>query len=409
MFTGLWILLLGTIVIGRIWFQLPQLAPQPIRFVPEFDAGICILIGLILAKVDAAAIKQNLVGEIKLPSSRKVWIAGALLVLLSINVVFLLPLSLNETRPSTSLSNVPEVRVTNWLSQHVTDESVFATGSVAFWLDVFSNVRQLRGGSDQGATNSWWADVSYQILSGPDARTSILWAQAWNIKYIVVTYPNSSSYGNLDYLYPHKFDAVLPLRYYFEGQGIYEVPLPRPALVEAVSAASAESLTPISSVHDVLNIAAYDHLTQANPSSNTTITYANPHSDLMQISVRDATVDTGILVKVTFDNRWAADIDGVPQDVSRIGPDFMLVLPKTTGDYQLRLRLLRSDDETVGSYGTIATVVLLTAISLNHLYSRRRKRTERLKPPHGQIDLDKSGSGIRFARREPNELNVRGG
>lgn len=388
-FVSLWIIILGLIVIGRVWFRLPQLAPQPIRYVPEFDAGISLLLGLILTKVDKVSFNARVTPQVGFPSPRRAWVLGAFLVLLSVNLVFLLPLSLNETAPSVFISNVPEVRIANWLAMHVTDESVFATGSVAFWLNVFSNVRQLRGGSDQGATNTWWADVSYQILTGADPGTSVLWAQAWNIKYIVVTYPNASN-GNLDYTYPHKFDNLLPLRYYFEGQGIYEIPLTRSALVQTISAESAESLTPITNALDIRDLAAYDYLTQVNPNSNATATYTYPNPDLMEVSVRGATFDTAILVKVTFDSRWAAEVNGGRVEVSRIGPDLMLVSPRTDGDYHLTLSLQHSDGETIGFYGTITTVILLIAISVNRFYPRLRSgpRMRSSRSPRHQTDLE---------------------
>lgn len=53
-FMSLWIILLGIIVIGSTWFNTPQLAPQALRYVPEFDAGLSLLIGLLIMKVTEA-------------------------------------------------------------------------------------------------------------------------------------------------------------------------------------------------------------------------------------------------------------------------------------------------------------------------------------------------------------------
>jgi hypothetical protein len=371
-FVCLWITAIGVLV-APIWIALPQLSPIPSRHVPEFDAGICLLIGLILAKVDTLSLNLRNLPRISFPTPRVVWILGALLILLSINGLFLLPVSLHSTAPISFVSNVPEYRIAMWLSQHVTDESIFASGTAAFWLNVFTDVRQIRGGLDQGGTNTWWNAVRYQILTGADPWISIDWAQAWNVKYIVVTFRNASAYVQ-DYTYPNKFNGVLPLRYHFGGYGIYEVSLTRSALVEAISTESAEALAPISDIFDTRNLLAYNQLSQVNPNSTATVAYTIPNPDIVQVSVRNATYDTAILVKITYDTRWVAYVNGGAVQTSPIGPDFMVAYPRTTGDYQLTFNLHASDGEILGSYESIATIIVLLIVSADRLRSRRRAR-----------------------------------
>ena len=369
-FVSLWIMLLGIVVIGRTWFNMPQLAPQPNRYVPELDAGISLLVGLVILKVSKAIPSLRKIGVRNLSMARRGWILCMFLVLLLIGVFFLLPLSLRETQPTTSLANVPEYQISEWLSTHVKDESVFATGSVAFWLNVFSDVRQIRGGSDQGATNAWWAAVTYQILTGKDPSVSVLWAQAWNVKYVVVDFPNSTTAYH-DYTYPDKFIGVLPLRYYFEGVGVYEVPLVHPALVQPISASEALSLSPISDILETRGVSAYVHLSQ---SSNTTsrIMYVINNSDLITISVTNASNDTAILVKTTFDPNWHADLEGTPIPIRQIGPDFMVLYPDTTGNYRIELHYDRSDGEVIGLYATITTIIILALVTSRRVYQKRR-------------------------------------
>jgi hypothetical protein len=373
-FIALWLVLLGVIVIGRVWFNLPQLAPQPNRYVPEFDAGVSLLIGLVIVKMDKAALSLRGIGAESIRMVRRGWILGSLLILVLVSVLFLMPISLNATQPSTSLAGVPEYQIANWLSAHVNDESVFATGSVAFWLNVFSNVRQVRGGSDQGATNTWWAAVTYQILTGPDPEVSILWAQAWNVKYIVVTYPNASTEYH-DYIHPDKFSGTLPLRFYFEGNGVFEVPLAHPELVEALSARDAASLNPISDVLDRRGLSAYVQLTQNETNSDAKVEYNIVNPDLLTISVTNATPDTAVLVKMTFDPRWQADLNGKPVKISQIGPDFMVTCPRVEGQYHLTFHFWPSQGELIGSFVTLAVIGVLAAESIAHLYQRKRRRT----------------------------------
>ena len=87
-------------------------------------------------------------------------------------------------------------------------------------------------------------------------------------------------------------------------------------------------------------------------------TYSMPNRDQIVISVSNATVDTAILVEMSFDERWHADIDGKPVPISPIGPDFMMTSPQATGNYQLVLDLQQSGGELVGYLLTLITVVL---------------------------------------------------
>jgi hypothetical protein len=375
-FVIFWLILLGTIMISYVWFNLIPLAPQPQRYVPEFDAGVASLIGLIVAKVDRTVFGlPTLSGRIKW--ARWTMVAGVILILVLVNTLFLLPVSLSVTQPSPSVADVPEYRIATWLSTHVKDESIFATGTVGFWLNVFSNVRQIRGGSDQAVTNTWATAVSYQILTGSNPQISILWAQAWNVKYIVVTYPNASTAYH-DYVFPNKFEGILPMPYYYEGNGIFEVQLNHPGLAEAVSATKALSLNPISDVLDTRDLLAYVRLSQNETNSTATVNYAVVNPDMLTLSITNAIQDTAILVKMTYDPGWSADLNGTPINIFPFGPDFMITYPQSLGNYQLTFHFERSTQELIGLVVTLAFIVILIARSANVL--RRRPPRSRTTP-----------------------------
>jgi hypothetical protein len=253
----------------------------------------------------------------------------------------------------------------------MTEGRVYATGSPAFWLDVFSNVEQIRGGSDQGATNKWWAAVTYQINNGSNVGVSILWAKALNVKYIVVVFPNASTAFH-DYARPDEFKSVLPLRFYYEGFGIYEIPFSQTSLVQAVSARSARQLAPISDVLDTHGLSDYLGLLDSSPGVQ--VLYDRPTPDQLIISVSNASVDTAILVKMTFDPRWTAEVNGSPLQIWQFGPDFMVVCPRMAGTYQITMSFGFSSDELLGYFLTgatfIAMIVVASAMSFR-AYSRR--------------------------------------
>lgn len=261
-----WVGIFGTIVLAKQLFDL-SLAPQPIRYTPELDLSVAFIIGLVAARVVDLVINLRPEPSQGFRHMVKIGMTALVLVVLIFNsTVSLLPLSSQVTAPATSIADVPEYRIAEWLSAHVADERIYATGTPAFWLNVFSNVQQIRGGSEQGAVNTWWAPVGYELNMGGDPQLSVLWAKAWNVKYIVVTFPNATTAYH-DYLAPDKFNGVLALRYYYEGFGVYEVPLPQPALVQCISAQTAASLQPISSILDKQDLSNYLNLVNSPPAN----------------------------------------------------------------------------------------------------------------------------------------------
>jgi len=384
-FCAAWLAIFLLVIAGsQNWFGLPAIAPQSNRYVPEFDAGISLLMGLLIIYINKLIVRfLTSVNSVISTVSRCV-VFGVFFIGLLIVSASAVPHSATVTQPTTYLNNVPEYRIARWLSDHVTDESVFASGTVSFWLDVFSNVRQIRGGSDQGATSPWWDDVEFQIATGSAPQISILLAQAWNVKYIVVTFPNASTPYH-DFTYPEKFRNVLPLSYYFMGNGVYEVPLPRPALIEAVSGSFASNLRPINGVLDRSGLSRYVDLTQNSTNdSGAIITYSMINPDLYHIYVSNASEDTAILVKMTYDPAWHVEMNGGELQIFPIGVGFMIIYPQTRGIYSLDLHFDRSLGETVGLFLTILTFGFLVLITLTDFKDRHlnakiiRERAESL-------------------------------
>lgn len=195
------------------------------------------------------------------------------------------------------------------------------------------------------------------------------------MKYIVVTFPNATTAYH-DYLAPDKFNGVLALRYYYEGFGVYEVPLPQPALVQCISAQTAASLQPISSILDKQDLSNYLNLVNSPP-ANPRVTYLIPNPEQIVISVSNASTDTAILVKMSFDERWHANLDGKPISISAIGPRFMIASPQASGNYQLVLTLRHSMGELAGyllSLITIVAVPILIVVSRFSSAFRMRKK-----------------------------------
>src|SRR5207248_7510479 len=121
--------------------------------------------------------------------------------------------------PDANWRDWSERRVALWLAGNMRPgERAFLSGDHAFWLNVFADVPQVRGGQDFAAVDPWPAHAAFQISSGPDAAISKIWLQALAVRYLVVTGPSSSEIFH-DFTNPAKFDGMFPA--VFDERGVH--------------------------------------------------------------------------------------------------------------------------------------------------------------------------------------------
>jgi len=370
----LWTSALLTFVLIWHLFKV-ALIPQLGRLMPELNMGIAIMLGLMLTSVYDRL--KNI--ESRFFRGKSLLRMAYMLTILIMLIVSSFPFLRSAwilTQPNPNITESPEYRIAEWLSNHVEEgERVYVTGSVSFWLNVFSDVPQLRGVTDQGATNRWWDHVTYQVNKGSNGSLAVLWFKALNIRYVVVNYPNAST-PYYDYAYPYKFEKLLPLRQFFYGFGIFEIPLKHKELVQAVDIEKAQKLRPIENVLDNANLLDYVNFVE-NSSINGQLDFKVMSVDEITINVRNFKMATGILVKMTFDERWKAYVDGTQVPITAIGPEFMLIQPSIQGDCAIRLVCSKATSEILGLILSSLTVVCIAGywfyVSLLKIFKQARK------------------------------------
>jgi hypothetical protein len=116
-----------------------------------------------------------------------------------------------------------EWRTAHWTDQHLSGARVYAPGSIAFWFNAFSDVAQLSGGFDQGDLQRVMPAVHYQILSGVDGAVARDWLRIYGCDAVIVSGPASQEQFK-PYIYPRKFEGVLPALWRESDVTIYAVP-----------------------------------------------------------------------------------------------------------------------------------------------------------------------------------------
>jgi len=357
-------------IITCLWyFYLIQLAPQANRYIPEANMGFAMLLGTVLAPILAVRRLESRLLILGRPQALlRATVVAIILILLVFSSAPFLQSSWALTKPAVDMNKTPEYVISEWLSEHVHDERVYATGTIAFWLNVFSDVPQLRGGADGAAANPWWAHVTYQINTGSNSSLAVLWCKALNIRFVVVNYPNAST-PYPDYVFPQKFEGTLPLRLLYKGFGIFEVPLARPELVQAVRQDDFERLQPISSVLDYRSLKAYVDLVEGS-NGGAECKYEILRANEITIEVSNSKEDTALLVKMTFDDGWKAFVNNNEISITAVGPHFMLLHPNLSGSYLIRLTYMRSMYELIGLTITVCTLLVI-GIVITFRYFRR--------------------------------------
>ena len=350
------------LAIAAIWyfFNIP-LAPQPGRYIPELNIGVSILLGMAITHIFEKLAKA-------VPTRVKHMWKPLTFIMISV-IILALPFAKSTwevTYPNQDIENTPEYNVAKWLEDHTGEQRVYATGTVSFWLNVFTSVPQLRGGSDQGSTNPWWNDVTVELNIGNDGKLGVLWCKALGIRYLVVVYPNADTPYH-DYIFPNKFEGILPLRHAYMGFGVFEVPLSHPKLVQPVDVAGLQDFRTIRGIRDVEGLSSYVDIVETMPAA--VCRYRFDEVDRFTVTVVNATESTSILVKMTFDERWKAYADGREVAITEVGPGFMLINPNKKGSYELELVCGKTVSEVVGITISATTVILILVFSV---YSSRK-------------------------------------
>ncbi len=280
------------------------------------------------------------------------------------------------------ISSRPEAindKVEGRISFPYTDQSLSVRSS-------YNEIPQTYGYYEQGITNPY-NDEMFSVSSGfHDVAFTTLYLKSANVARLYVNIDE----GLRDQITMGKMNTTFSLvsiannsRYAY-----FEIPIRDPSLSQAVDgekAALVKQLEPGCRVmfkerycgsakeefvgndpEEVTYLSAYVDLLEEPYYSTSNITMVNP--DHYVIGVTNATNRTAVVVKMTFDENFKADIDGKPAKIRPFGPYFMLIEPQKRGDYEIALKYGLSKARITGfviSGATAASLLLLALFRPN--------------------------------------------
>lgn len=371
-FIGLFWCMSFFVMVGS-WVYFEKIfVPQPFRFVVEFNLSLAVMIGLIY---------WILSNKIELFSKILSLIFGiavtGLLIYLNLHFVR------NNWKIVTGnkkITQTSEYQVSKWLSENTNGERVYATGSTGFWLNVFSNVPQIRGGSDGAPYSQWWAHATHQINTsenapkGKEGEITLNWLKTLNASYAVVNFPESREIYH-DYKNPSKFNKIEGLKKVYDQDGdvIYKILLTNPSLVQIVSKQKFKNLRIPYNAVDSENLQNYvDYIEDSNLDQEK-INLVSKKNTEYEISA-NLKENEAIGLQVSYNPGWRAYIDGKQVKIQKDPIGLMFIDPQKTGDVKVILQFRKSWDQYLGYL--ITTVTLLGLI---YVPFRRRRQNEQTK------------------------------
>lgn len=219
-----------------------------------------------------------------------------------------------------------EYRLATWIAEHPPVGRVFASGTLRFRFNSWSEIPQVGGTFESGLRNRTPLVLGYQIRSGitnppgRDARDAILLLKALGVEYVVINGPKSRQYYR-DFKNPGKFEGVLESVYREEDDVIYRLPVA--SLAHLVRPGELPAQLPIGERVTLLEpyVAALED--PARP--KLAATWRNPSELQIEGPVPDGML---ISVQVSYEGGWVATQDGVRIPAQGDSMNFTVLRPR---------------------------------------------------------------------------------
>jgi len=231
----------------------------------------------------------------------------------------------------------------------------YASGSVRFWFNAWHDLAQVGGGSDQGLINGRVEQAQWEINLGAKPAPTIAWMQIMGGESIYVA-DQKSEESFKDFMYPRKFDGVLPAIYDDKkGNVVYKIARRWPDRIRVVDTAKIDAIQPPRANDDMDRLNTYVDVIERGPDAPATLRRAG--TDGMRAHAR---VEAGqsVLVQETFDVAWHAWAGGKPVNIRKDVMGLML-LDTPPGEQDIVLEFVTPTENRVGLALTILTMAVI--------------------------------------------------
>ncbi len=322
-FSAFWTLFMGAVALSALWWKI-ALLPQPERFHLAMEIGACFLLACAFLAI----------GQYR----QRIYYA-ALIGLLCVSffqVKRYRRFADKETR-AFDVTGTIEYQTSRWFAEHMPGQRIYAAGSTAFWMNVWSDTPQVTGCCLPGMPNPMSWTVGYIVPSGDgagghDAEIALLWMRAFGAQAVAVGGPGTrDSYR--DWVRGNKFEGVLPKLRESGGDRIYGIPSRTTSLAHVVESAEVVSRAPLNGI-DVEPLRPFVRALE-DP--------ARPLADWKWIGRAEAKIaaqlqpQQSVSVQVTYSPGWHARAGGQDVPIARDALGLMTINPKCAGACEISM------------------------------------------------------------------------
>jgi hypothetical protein len=273
------------------------------------------------------------------------------------------------------ISNKPEFiqdQVQGRISFPYTDQSLSVRNDFTF-------IPQVYGYYEQGITNPYTDEIFSASSGYHDSDKTIMYLKAANVGRLYVNVEE----GDRDQVVMKRMNTSLVFVNNGSRYGYFIIPLKNPSFAQAVDGkdvSDVQTLIPGCRVLfkvkycgstgeefvstdpvEVAYLRAYVDLMEKPYSSRAEMNMDNP--DHYTIDVKNATKDTAIVVKMTYDKDFRATLgNGQKLKIEPVGPYFMLIHPQAQGDYTITLEYGMNKFILIGFFVSTLTIVGLAIL-----------------------------------------------
>lgn len=299
--------------------------PQPHRYNTELELGVAVLVPFVVAPVLAQA-----------PRPVRV---GAVIACLIATV----PMAKEHRRygryiiQPVDMTQRIEYKSARWFDEHLRDGRVLAPGSIAFWMNAFTDTAQLGGADDQGTTNFLTRVATYVIWSSDstgtrDAEISLAWLKAFGVSAIEVGGANSGEVYR-PFRNPSKFAGQLAELWRDGDDVVYAVPARSRSFAHVMRAADLPPRTPINGI-DIEPLRPYLAALDDPSAPGASFRWTSQHSADVGATLKP---DQLISVQITYDQGWRASVNDRQVGVRADPLGQVVVEPQCDGECTVHL------------------------------------------------------------------------
>jgi hypothetical protein len=338
------------------------LLPFPLDYIPRFGPEVELTFSIFLAVA-----LSYLLDRLKARPKIFHFAMNTLLVMFAASILFFLWSKRNYayglTAPNNDITSTSEYVLANWLKNNTNGERVYATGTNAQWLDLWSEVPQIRGAADQAVINPLLPHIIYQVYWGEEGQLAVDWLSALGVKYIVVN-TQSSTVNYKDYRFPSKFEDLAGPVFEYKGDIIYRLPTVKTGLVYLIDGNKVQSMDEIESVLDEESLDRYLLLTERDPNAVAiAFRYDKPWSDLY-INGNGINRGDGLLIRISYHPGWQAIQNGKELQIRR-DPIGYMILQSDESNKDIKLHFSPTWDVRIAYLISILALVFFILFVFN--------------------------------------------